>query len=321
MRIANRYLAGSAAWFVTFGLLLSSRGAEELLADPELARGFEVLAPAPHGSMPVVQGTLQTDEEHITPAWRLAQWSSRTTLANSSPQRAGDGLVRFVTETKSLILYPPKHKQRMVALLVRGDREYQSRLRAPEEPWPHLLVEQTLNRQPSLKELAALRFRIAYQLLRVQTNTTQRLAPWHCAQFEAVILVKNLNPSSAGYGDYLWFAIPLYDSRYQIPPEFAAQDTAGSHKFIYAAPGKSFSQIPAGSGNWINVDQNVLPLIREGLNRAWEKNFMSTSRDLSDLHPFAFSIGWEVTGPLEVEMRFRGVSLQATEVATRDTMR
>src|ERR1700746_3417998 len=102
-------------------------------------------------------------------------------------------------------------------------------------------------------------------------------------------------------------------SRFMIPatkyrPELAAPDTAGSHKFIYAAPGKSFSHIPAGSGNWINVDQNVLPILREGLSRALEKNFMTTSHDLSDLHLFAFSIGWEVTGPLEVEMRFRGVS-------------
>ena len=128
---------------------------------------------------------------------------------------------------------------------------------------------------------------------------------------QAVLLVKNLNQSSPGYQDYLWFQIPFYDSRYQVPPEYAARDTAGTGKFIYGPSGKTFGEQRPGDGNWVNIDRDLLPLIRDGLQRAWRENFMTASRDLADLHVVAFSIGWELPGPLVVEMRLHDLSLQA----------
>jgi hypothetical protein len=221
-------------------------------------------------------------------------------------------MVRFSNETKAVSFAPERDKERTLSLLMRGDAEYRGHLRRPEEPWPHLLVEQDLSRQPALSQLATLRFRVAYQLLRVHTNAPAPLQPWHCAQFQAVLLVKNLNQSSPGYEDYLWFEIPLYDSRYPVPPEYAAQDTAGSDKFIYSPPGKAFGERRPADGNWVNVDRDVLPLIHDGLQRAWRENFMTASRNLADLHVVAFSVGWELPGPLDVEMRFHALSLEAT---------
>src|SRR5262249_4481218 len=191
------------------------------------------------------------------------------------PERSDQGIVRFATATKAVTFGPAKGNERTVVLLVRGSREYGGHLRSPDQPWPHLLVEQPLTQQPSLTELASLRFRITYQLLRAQTNGPGPLRAWHCAQFQAVIIVKNLNQASAGYGDYLWFGIPLYDSRYRVPPEYAGTDAVGSGKFVYSAPGKAFGEPPAGKGDWVNIDCDLVQLIRQGVERAWKNNFMT----------------------------------------------
>lgn len=283
--------------------------ARQLLIDPAFVRGVLVVAP---DNPRAIDGGLQADPAAGDPAWRLAQWHSRTTLGDAAPQRLSGGRITFASETKAITFGPAEGDERGVRLLMLGGREYAGRLRKPEEPWPHLLVEQELARPPALAELSRLRFRIGFRLLQSRVAVETPLQPWHCAQFQAFLTVQNRNRASAGHGDFLWFGIPMYDSRHRQPLAHAARDTAGSNKYIYTPAGRVYTPRAAADGDWITIDHDLLPLIREGLERAWKDGFLLESRNPADLRITSLNLGWELTGPLDVEMHVRDLSLEAT---------
>lgn len=62
----------------------------------------------------------------------------------------------------------------------------------------------------------------------------------------------------------------------------------------------------------MQIDRDILPLMHEALKAAWVRGCLLESRNLTDYRLGSISIGWEVPGPLDVEMQVRGLSLEAT---------
>ena len=55
----------------------------------------------------------------------------------------------------------------------------------------------------------------------------------------------------------------------------------------------------------------------EGLEVAWERGYLKDSHDPSDYRLSGMNTGWEVTGPIDVEMQVRGLRLEARMKATK----
>ena len=163
-----------------------------------------------------------------------------------------------------------------------------------------------------MAELAELRFRIEYRLTH---SEEYRRADWsdgrHAAQFLAYVTVQNRNRQSHGHGDFLWFGVPMYDSRVRMPRGHAAQDTAGSKKFIYNPPASAYTTRSAHDGDWVSIDRDLVPLIYDGLKKAWDRGFLTESRDPADYRVGEFNIGWEMPGTLAVEMQVRNLAMDA----------
>jgi hypothetical protein len=136
----------------------------------------------------------------------------------------------------------------------------------------------------------------------------------HAAQFQIFFSVQNLNRQSPGYGKYLWFGIPIYDDRHRVVPGHKAQDTGGTSMFIYSLAGEVFSTKSAHDREWITLDKDLLPLMREGLEYAWGRNFLKESQALADYRIAGMNIGWEVPGTFDVDLQIRQLSLKATFV-------
>src|SRR6266704_3420198 len=79
-----------SVWMARCVLVFQAQAGEELLTDPGLTCGLTVMAPTTRGSTPIMEGKIQPDESCRTPAWRLAQWSSHTTLAGAKAERSDD---------------------------------------------------------------------------------------------------------------------------------------------------------------------------------------------------------------------------------------
>ncbi len=280
-----------------------------LLDDTAFQRGFKVFDPAT--GRHVLKGILQLDPDRGAPAWNLVQWSSRFTLANANPGRLSCGSVRFADGAKSVTIGPASGPDRGLVLAINGLREYGPQLRKGHEPWAHLLAEQRFKAHPSLAELAELRFQVACRLLHSHAFPAPREAQGgQAAQFLAYLTVQNLNRQSSGYGDYYWFGIQMYDSRYRIPRRHAALDE-GTGKFIFNPPGSVYANRSAHTGEWVTIDRDLLPLIGEGLKTAWRAGYLKESRDLEDLRLGEFNIGWELPGTLDVAVQVRDLRLEA----------
>jgi hypothetical protein len=130
--------------------------------------------------------------------------------------------------------------------------------------------------------------------------------------------VQNRNHQSTGFGDYYWFGVPLYDARDRLPRAHKAVDKGSDRKpatgkFIFNPGGERYTTNSAHDGDWVAIDKDLLPLIREGLETAWDKGFLQDSHDPADYRLMAMNTGWEVTGPLDVEMQLKGLRLEAVQ--------
>lgn len=299
-------LAGAEAW----GGPRAGASPVPLLRDPQFRRGFTVCDPAP--GKHVERGRIAPGPASEPPAWFLDQWNSRFTLAGAAGETLQGGAVRFADAAKAVTFGPPGGPEGDLVLALHASKEYGDRLRREGEPWPHLLVEQRVEAGPALAALASLRLHVECRLPLAVPRRGEGWTPGlHAAQFQAFLTVQNLNRASAGCGDYLWFGVPLYDSRSRIPPPHAARDTAGTDKFIYMPGGEAYTDRSAHDGAWITVNSDLLPLIRKGLEAAWQRDFLRGSRDLADYRPSSFNMGWELPGTLDVAMQVRNLSLAA----------
>lgn len=290
------------------GPATASNTVRELIADPHFQGGFALLKPAPGKVVPA--GELRWDGARPgPPVWRLAQWNSRFTLEGVPAEALPSGAIRFGNEAKFVIVAPPEKPEADLILGVHGSVEYGGTARKKGQPWPHLLVSQRFKNPPAVSDLSVARFRVSARLLESRLHRTPEYTKrLHAAQFLMFLNIQNLNRKSAGYGDFLYLGIPLYDSRYPVPRRFTAPDQAG--KFIYTPGGAAYTDKRMADGEWVSIDKDVLPIIRAGLEEAWRRGFLKASRDLADYRISAMNMGWEVPGILDVSAQVRDLSLR-----------
>ena len=286
----------------------------KLLDDTQFERGFTVWSPKP-GSH-VKEGSLRPNKDAPEPVWGLAQWHSRFTLAGAESQRMPDGAIRFADGAKSVTFFP-SGSEADVAFGLLGTIEYEGKAPKPGDPWPHLLAERKLAADPSITELEALPLAVQYRLVEERVSRPEGFTPRrHTAQFVFYITVQNRNRQSPGFGDYYWFGVPMYDTRYPIPKAHKAMDVGSDRKpatgkFIFNPGGDKYTSQSAHDRQWVTIERDLLPLVREGLETAWQRGYLEDSHNSADYRLGGMNTGWEVTGPIDVEMQLRGLRLDA----------
>ncbi len=286
----------------------------QLIRDARFRHGFTLIAPKP--GKRVAYGQLPGESPTAKPVWDLDQWSSRFPLAAQPPQVVPDGALRFANKAKCVTLGAAGAHRADISLAVYGHIEYDGKARKAGEPWVHLLLLQPIENPPSLGDISAARFHVEARLLHSKLFRTEDYRPTlHAAQAQVFFSVQNRNRTSPGYGQYLWFGVPLYDDRFLSPEEYQAKDTGGTDMFIYTPAARVFTNRSAHDGDWITIDTDILPLMHQGLTAAWEHGFLKDSRDCADYRIAEMNIGWEVPGLFDVEMQFRNLSLTVTEIA------
>jgi hypothetical protein len=295
-----------------------------LLDDLRFERGFKVWSPVP--GKKTEQAKIVPNEDHPSgiPAWGLAQWHSRFTLANAERELLPDGRIRFRDGAKAVTFFPPGHDID-ISFALNGSTEYRGKAPKTGAPWPHLLAERKLLGHPNVGEMASLPLLICYRLKKAEVHRPDGFDPRrHTAQFVFYLTVQNRNRQSGGFGDYYWFGVPLYDARYRIPKAHKAVDKGSDRKpatgkFIFNPGGERYTTQSAHDGDWVKINKDLASLIREGLETAWENGFLQDSRNPADYRLMAMNTGWEVTGPLDVEMEL--AELRLSVVTAEETGR
>ncbi|MFI4912858.1 MAG: hypothetical protein ACIAQZ_14440 [Sedimentisphaeraceae bacterium JB056] len=279
---------------------------EELIADRHFKRGFNVLDPK-HGKA-VIKGQFKTDKDK-EPSWNIAQWNSRYDILEGSKSTSEDGGCIYRNEAKKIMTGVDDAD---LILYINSVIEYDNKLRTDGQPWPHLLVEQKLQ-TPSLAKLKRLDFNISVKI--IESETIKRAGyskNLHTAHVPYVLIIQNANKQSAGYGDFIWFIVPLYDDRYEYPKPYIAQDKADkSAKMIFDPGGRKYYSTPTGSGKWVTINCDLLPTILEALKTAWDKGYLADSKDLDDYKIASMNMGWETTGLNKAGIAIKDLSLSA----------
>ena len=299
-----------------FGDTGASPPSGDFFSDPAFARGFELTA-ASHPVPKVVLGTLLTgpSPEQGPPAWRMAQWGTRELLQPGTCADAGGGQWSAENGAKRVVVERPGEGPTGILLEVRGGHEYEGRMRAAGEAWPHLLIEQRFAKAIELKDLSVLVFKMDARVpfCRPAAWSSGKLNPGlHTAQVSAFWTVHNRTQGSPDCGEMIWFGIPFFDARHDIPPSHYALDTGksdASGKFICLLDGKRFWTSATGDGAWHPLEVDLMPLLREALSLSQQHGYLKSTR-FEDLVITSFNLGWEMPGPYDAALEVRGLSLR-----------
>jgi hypothetical protein len=292
----------------------SNEGAtRELIGDRHFERGCILNEPQLESGRKVEYGTIAGVRPDGKPSWVLAQWHSKEKLSPDPSESLPSGALCYRNAAKAVTFGRTGTADADLTLEVIGSSEYGQRLRKTDEPWVHLLVEQGFENPPALTALSEVRFRVSVRLKNIRRWDEPGYQPGlHAASFPIFISVQNKNRESPGYGQLLWFGVPVYDDRSRMPKSYQALDP-GTGMFIYSPGGKEFMGRSAHDRDWVTINTDLLPLMREGLKTAWERGYLKDSQSLADYHIVGMNLGWEVTGIFDVAMQVRDLSLIVTK--------
>ncbi|MCL5028323.1 MAG: T9SS type A sorting domain-containing protein [Bacteroidetes bacterium] len=240
-------------------------------------------------------------------SWTLAQWGSRFNLAGVQPSYQGDSVV--YADSGKRISFLPVNGSTQVDMEVFGSAEYFSE-RTAYEGWPSLYLGQKFKKQLKINSVSSVIFNIAARLMySINEMDSSTYNPnLHTAHFQVFLTIQNLNTSSADYGNYLWFGLPLYDYRYTEIPAYIAQDVGkdSTGKFIYQI---ASSELYAGifqNQNWITISKDIYPLILQAFQTAQTEGYLKGS-SISDMCLASMNIGWEIPGTFNSGLQFKNL--------------
>ncbi len=285
-----------------------------LFADTRFQQGFLLSYPDTSKGRSI-EAILNLGNDKNKPAWRLCQWATKHSLADALPVRNEQGDVMYENQGKKVVIGGGSSPNRDLILEVRGKPEYGQTIREFGQSWPHLLVEQDAVETHTLDTLDQIRLTMSFRLLNCRSNMTQdRYQPsLHAAQFQLFLIVKNVQAGSKDAGDYFWFGVPFFDSRHDIPPSYMAKDAGkkdATGKFICTIDGRQVNTTTLANGDWIKIENDLLPYIKDGLNEAIKRGYLSDSA-IGHYAVVNTNLGWEIPGSFNAAVQIRDFNLCA----------
>ena len=312
MKKDRRFMYGIilASWLAS-GLPVA---AVQMIADRHFQDGVEVVSLAGAN-----EGVIQYKEPYGATQWRFAQWGSQESIYGTDPTVLSSGSMQWQNPYKTLVMGPLDSDDQDLILAIDSVAEYGGVYRQDGEAWPHVLVGQNITNPngwfkdygPSVSDLHELIVDIELRLNYIDSvYTTGYSSRLHAAQFLLYFTVQNLNPSSVGYGDFLWFGLRFYDDRDPLPDPYVAGD-GGTGKLIYNIGASSYWSTGMQTGVWKRATVDILPDIEGALQEAWSRGYLVGSSDITDYKIGGMNMGWEVPGLSDTAMQIRNFGLQA----------
>lgn len=276
-----------------------------ILGDPDFANGLSLKGTNSENS-PTGKFLYPFGKAQVNTSWELAEWGSKYQL--SQDIMTTEGSAKVYRDPGKMISFEKQGEDHHIKMGITTSNEYDAPRRAGE-PWPHLLLEQAFSSKPKLLDIKSLMLNFEGRLADIEMKMPESAFDpgLHAAQFQLFITVQDLNPQSARYGDYFWFGIPFYDSRYRQAEVYAAKDIGkddATGKFIYSLASRDFMEGSFHDKQWITINKDLYPAIIKALSIARERGYLAQSSD-ADLQISGMNIGWEVPGTFDAVFEFK----------------
>lgn len=280
-----------------------------MILDTGFQNGFAVYGPRHEdGLWAQYAGKAETTEKQW---WNIAQWALyRHPLTAYTPRTdlPGGG---FIYETPSCRLSVGDRKDCLIRMELRAEQEYLGHVRAFGEDWPHFLLEQhlCLDCEPQMGELSALDYEISFRLeysvcnMRKEDMNPNNMHHAQVAHYWAII-----DPVAM---DWFWFGLNFYHSRYDLFPGYLHIDEGkadASNKMIYVVPQNLFSNQKATDGQWMDIKLDILPFIKEAVEKSKEKGCLKNAQ-FERMKIISTNIGFEMMGNFDAAFMLRKLQL------------
>ena len=301
----------------------------ELITDRNFLNGFYVNSQKDYANNFAFykEGNFDYGNPNIVPVWAIDQWDSGPDLwVNRLFTDLGNGKYEYSDSNKSKWITIDT-KAPSISLKLDAKPYYGDNARKEGQPWPHLLVE--MGRFVNLETIPAeeAKFYKVGEMEKLVVSMDVKLTDFHdwmgakankklhAAQFTMYLYV------SDSLGDFIWFGLPIFDSRFPSSTEYLAIDGGkpdASGKMIYNLATKEYlgnksffkDGKPYPSNKSIHIQINVLPFIKRafsiGVDKGWLKHTSA-----NDLVVNGLNLGWEMPGTYKGEIVTKGLSVKS----------
>ena len=294
-----------------YALAEPAQAARNLISDPEFINGFIVEAPSAEssaGGRGSVEGTRTTPWASGPPVWHLAQWNSKKSVEAKYKQSSRD-LVTWENEAKTISIGRPGSTQEGVESFVNANYENDSQYDTGKlkKAWANFIWRQKFRDTPvgdvPLAHLSQLPFSAQYKL--TAARPVPNAGVGHNLIFFLIETTKE--PHELAY-----LGLPMYDNRYPVIRRWTGLDH-DKHRLIYQLGFEDgYVQGDPRSGEWVNVNVDLLPKISEMLAHGAGRGALS-SADYRDYALTGITLNWEVPGLGEFGSKIRRLSLLAVK--------
>lgn len=281
----------------------------EMFSDTDFTNGFAVYGPRHEdGIIAQYAGASETTGKQ---AWNIAQWAVYRHPLTSESQRTDLPGGGFIYETPTMKLSVRDSDKYLIRMEQRAGREYLGHVRQYGEEWPHFLLEQhaCADMEPTLGELNALEYESSFRLDYAECNMRaedMNIDNMHHAQVTHYWAIADIDRM-----DWFWFGLNFYDSRFDLFPGYLHIDEGkadASNKMIYVEPQKTFTTQTAKSGEWMDIQLDILPLIKKAVTLAKAKGCLENA-EFENMKIISTNLGFEMMGDFDAAFMLRKLSL------------
>ena len=309
-------------------------GTTELITDPMMQTGFRTQDGCPNLTDNVGSGACAVFKEHVVknpmypafaaaaPKWLIQQWGSRSNLPVGAPAAYGDGLI-WKNADKSFAVFPGG----IFEMGINGFNDFGGvyRQKQPGRPaWPSFTLSfNTADANApntalsgTVDQMKALVYSMDVRLANEDRHQNTGYDPnQNSVIFVGYMSVQNLNSKSAGYGQYVWMGIPIYNDLEQMPARYVNGDSygdgLGTGMLIYSPGFAVYSQTSVWSLQWVHLQADMLPHVKAALAEGVKKGMLKDP-NLANYYVSGLNTGYEVTGLNETALQFKNISLKVT---------
>ena len=296
----------------------------QLMPDTHFQKGFTAMGLMDKTESHEPVGQLVCGHPEETPRWRLCAWCSRFSFADptlNTVHNPAEGIYLFENPSKRVHV---DTNQGMIGLDLMASKVYDRPRPDLDTPWAHLLIETdfTSMENPAtecrLCNLSSLQMSMQCRLVYFQGDRSVQDDEIHAAQFVFFLVIQNRNPKSEGYGEMIWFSIPVFDNRHEMIERSIAYDAGTKALMVSVDPHSYLSEtnnfwrdgrIAAGPDSpWVQVKADILAELKDAYQQARQRGYIPHTQ-FEDLYVGGMNTGWEIPGVYDARMDIKDLRL------------
>lgn len=291
----------------------------QLISDNNFTQGFTVRSQKDHSNNDSITdlGDFNYGDSSKNPVWILAQWDSGPCLWND---RVSSDAYTIKDQGSKAVTYNPVDES--ISLYLDTSYYYQGNPSTAGGYWPHLLIEQpnfgsaiTAPETKAFYQCDSDKMILSFRVAMPQYKQTVNPQDWT----EAAQLLMYFYVSSDA-GDFVWFGIQIFDSRYEKGSGYLGYDGGkpdASNAMIYGISSNDVfggnSRLwkngkPYASDDWIYAEIDLKPYLEDLFIKGKAQGYFKVD-SLEDLSIKGMNAGWEVIGTFQTEAKFKDICL------------